>query len=128
MAQRIAAERPTSNGPRVSQVRIGPSWDRWYRTNPTVQVAGMVTTQAIAISPTHRQLVPLRPAVPAPTTDEAAAWVVEMGTPRAVAPKIAVVAPMLAATPVRAFRLVSRSPMVRMMRHPPQTVPRAMAA
>jgi hypothetical protein len=36
-------------------------------------------------------------------TDEAAVWVVEIGMPRAIAPKIAVVAPMFAATPVLAL-------------------------
>ena len=47
--------------------------------------------------------------------------------PSPVAPKIAVMAPMLAATPEFACSVVIFSPMVSMIFQPPQTVPSAMA-
>ena len=62
--------------------------------------ARMVRIQAVTISATTFQFVFCWDPRPAPITDVAAAWVVEIGTPAAVAPKIAVAAPMLAATPL----------------------------
>ena len=90
-------------------------------------VVGSVTIQARTISPTTLRLMPIPEATPAPATDEAAACVVEIGTPRPVAPKIEVTAPMLAATPDDACSVVIFRPMVSMIFQPPQTVPSAMA-
>jgi hypothetical protein len=60
-------------------------------------------------------------------TVDAAAWVVEIGIARAVAPKIAVVAPMLTATAVLTLSLVNFNPMVWMIFQPSRTVPNAIA-
>ena len=81
---------------------------------------------ASTISPTTLRLMPIPEPTPAPATDEAAAWVVEIGTPSPVAPKIEVTAPMLAATPEAACRVVIFRPIVSMIFQPPQTVPSAM--
>ena len=83
--------------------------------------------QAMTISPTTFQRAPRPEATPAPTIDDAAAWVVEIGMPRLVAPKIAVVAPMLAAAPELACSVVSFRPMVSMIFQPPHRVPSAIA-
>ena len=66
--------------------------------------------------------------MPAPTTEDAAACVVEIGMPSAVAPKMAVTAPMLAATPELALSRVIRRPIVWMILQPPHMVPTAIAA
>ena len=58
---------------------------------------------------------PARRPHPLRRSSVAAAWVVEIGMPRPVAPKMAVVAPMLAATPELACSVVMRSPIVSMM-------------
>jgi hypothetical protein len=90
-------------------------------------VEGMVMTQAPTISITTRRLTLWPEATPEPVTEEAAAWVVEIGIPIPVAPKIAVTAPMLAASPELARSEVMRGPIVSMIFQPPQTVPIAMA-
>ncbi len=87
----------------------------------------MVSTQATSISPTTFQLAPLPEPTPAPTMDDAAACVVEIGMPTAVAPKMAVVAPTLAARPELACSVVSFRPIVSMIFQPPHRVPRAIA-
>ena len=99
-----------------------------YMTKETVAAAGIVTIQATSISPTTFQLAPLPDATPPPTIEEAAACVVEIGMPTAVAPKIAVVAPMFAARPEFACSVVIFRPIVSMIFQPPQSVPRAIAA
>src|SRR6478752_165897 len=53
-------------------------------TQPITTVDGMVTTQATTISPTTLRLTPCPEATPEPVTDDAAAWVVEIGIPIAV--------------------------------------------
>ena len=84
---------------------------RGVNLNPGAEPEDMVSIRIFANA---QQLISMRlrpmravkrcctPPMPAPTTDDAAAWVVEIGAPRLVAPKIAVTAPMLAATPVLA--------------------------
>ncbi len=79
----------------------------------------------MTISPILRPFRPVPAAAPEPITEEAAAWVVEIGTPSSVAPKMEVTAPMLAATPELAFSLVIRRPIVSMIFQPPHMVPRA---
>src|SRR6478735_3452966 len=96
-------------------------------TQPITTVEGMVTTQATTISPTTLRLTPCPEATPEPVTDDAAAWVVEIGIPIAVAPKIELTAPMLAASPELARSEVIRRPSVSMIFQPPQIVPAAMA-
>ena len=88
--------------------------------------AGMVRTHAVTISPTTFQLAPLPEETPAPITELAAAWVVEIGAPIAVAPKIAVVAPRLRRAGL-ACSVVMRRPIVSMIFQPPHRVPRAIA-
>ena len=103
------------------------SWVSLNMRKAMVAAAGIVMIQASTISPTTFQLAPLPEPTPAPTMDEAAACVVEIGMPTAVAPKIAVVAPMLAATPELAWRVVIFRPIVSMIFQPPHSVPSAMA-
>ena len=61
--------------------------------------------------------------IPAPTTELAAACVVEIGIPIAVAPKIALEAPIFAAAPEAACSVVIFKPMVSMIFQPPHKVP-----
>ena len=103
------------------------SWVSWNIIHAITIVDGMVITQATTISTTTRRFTPLPEATPEPITEDAAAWVVEIGMPIPVAPKMAVTAPMLAARPELARSVVIRSPMVSMIFQPPQTVPTAIA-
>ena len=95
--------------------------------HPTTTVDGMVMTQEATIFTTTRRLTPWPEATPEPVIEDAAAWVVEMGMPMPVAPKIAVTAPMLAANAELARNVVMRRPIVSMIFQPPHTVPTARA-
>ncbi len=98
----------------------------WYMAKPTRPHTGMVTTQAMPMSRMTPHLTVRRDATPTPMIEVAAAWVVEIGMPAFEAPKIAVVAPMFADSPLAFVSRVIFRPIVSMMAHPPQYVPREM--
>ena len=68
-----------------------------------------------------------RRAAPVPTTLPVMAWVVETGMPSALAPNRTIELAVEAQNPEWWFRRVSRVPMVRMIRQPPDSVPSAIA-
>jgi hypothetical protein len=94
MAQAIHPTSTNRTDPTEIQAAAPGSWVSWYITHPTTIVDGMVMTQEANIFSTTRRLTPWPEATPEPVIEEAAAWVVEMGMPMPVAPKIAVTAPM----------------------------------
>jgi hypothetical protein len=128
MAQAIHPTSTNRTEPTEIQAAAPGSSVSWYVTHLTTIVDGMVMTQEANILTTTRRLTPWPDATPEPMIDEAAAWVVEMGMPMPVAPKIAVTAPMLAANPELARNVVIRRPIVSMIFQPPHTVPAAMAS
>ena len=65
---------------------------------------------------------------PTPTIAPVIAWVVLTGTPKCVAVRSAIAAPVSAANPLTGCSLVIFDPIVWMMRHPPASVPSAIAA
>jgi hypothetical protein len=67
----------------VAQAAAPGNWVNRYMTREIPTVAGMVTTQAVTISPTTFGLTPPPDWMPDPVTDEAAACVVEHGRDRA---------------------------------------------
>ena len=87
----------------------------------------MVTTHATTIfRNTAQSTVLLRLVVPTPATAPATVWVVETGAPSAVEPKSAIAAPVSAQKPLTGRSRVMPVPIVRTMRHPPDSVPSAM--
>ena len=110
MAQAIQPPSTNRTEPTAIQAAAPGSWVSRYISQPMMTVEGMVTTQAATIPITTRRLTPWPEATPEPVTEEAAAWVVEIGIPIPVAPKIAVTAPMLAASPELARSEVMRRP------------------
>src|SRR3954470_23185265 len=90
---------------------------------------GMVRTQATTIRWPQIHRTDRSPrVVPTPRIDPVMAWVVLMGTPPNVAAKIVVAAAVSAQNPPTGVRRVMPDPIVLTIRHPPNIVPRAMAA
>ncbi len=91
--------------------------------------AGMVNSHAQTIWPaTPHRTADHRLVAPTPTMAPVMAWVVLTGMPRKVANRIADAAPVSAANPFTGWSFVMRDPIVWMIRHPPDSVPRPMAA
>ena len=85
--------------------------------------------QAQRIEPAipQRTAVILR-ALPTPTIALVIVWVVETGIPRLVAKNKVMAPPVSAQNPPTGFNLVIFMPMVLTIRHPPNKVPRLIAA
>ena len=81
MAQMAQPVKAATMVPTVIHASAVGSWVSRNMMKEMAQAAGIVTTHARTISPTTFQLAPLPEATPAPTTELAAAWVVEIGTP-----------------------------------------------
>src|SRR5262245_17407899 len=88
----------------------------------------MVTTQAHTTRPaTPHRTADSRRAAPTPTIPPVIVWVVDTGMPAAEVANSVTAAADSAATPPTGWSLVMREPMVFTIRHPPVSVPRAMA-
>jgi hypothetical protein len=119
---------PTStNSTEPTEIQGSRAGELGQLVHPTTTVDGMVMTQEATIFTTTRRLTRWPEATPEPVIEDAAAWVVEMGMPMPVAPKIAVTAPMLATNAELARNVVMRRPIVSMIFQPPHTVPTARA-
>src|SRR5438094_550711 len=91
--------------------------------------AGMVRIHAHTIWPaTPHRTADRRRVEPTPTIDPVIACVVLTGTPNCVAIDSANAAPVSAAKPPTGFSFVIFDPIVWMIRQPPASVPRAIAA
>src|SRR6476659_8503962 len=89
----------------------------------------MVRIHAYTIRPaTPHRTAENRCAAPTPTMAPVIVWVVETGMPQCEAARTAPAAPVSAQKPENGFNFVIRVPIVRTIRHPPVSVPRALAA
>src|SRR6266852_1520368 len=96
-------------------------------THAIAAVAGIVTSQAVAIVAPRPQLTAESFRVtPTPITDPVITWVVLTGRPISVAPWITLAPINWAVRPVAGSNLIMLQPRVRMIRQPPAYVPKAM--
>ena len=103
--------------------------DRKYVSEATKADAGIVKIQAITIEPaTFQRTAETRRAAPTPTIAPVIVWVVETGTPSAVAANSVIAPPVSAQNPCAGVSLVILRPIVRTIRQPPSSVPSAIAA
>jgi hypothetical protein len=127
MAQAIHPTSTNRTEPTEIQAAAPGSSVSWYITHLTTIVDRMVMIPGGQHLHHNPEIDALAGGDSGADDREAAAWVVEMGMPMPVAPKIAVTAPMLAANPELARNVVIRRPIVSMIFQPPHTVPAAMA-
>ena len=91
--------------------------------------AGMVRTQAQTMRPAMPQrTADSRRIDPTPMIAPVMVWVVLTGMPRCVAVNSEIAPAVSAAKPPTGWSLVILEPIVWMMRHPPESVPSAIAA
>ena len=94
-----------------------------------IAAAGIVSTQAQTIRPaTPQRTAEKRCVDPTPTIAPVMVCVVLTGMPKYVATEIASAPPVSAQKPPTGRRRVMRYPIVCTMRHPPNSVPNAIAA
>jgi len=90
---------------------------------------GIVSTQATTIwRATPHRIAESLVTAPTPMMAPVIVCVVETGIPSAVAAKSVMAPPVSAQKPPTGFSFVIRSPIVRTMRQPPESVPSAIAA
>ena len=93
-----------------------------------IAAIGIVRIQAHTIRPaTPHRTDEMRCAAPTPLIEPVIVCVVETGIPKCEAMKIAAAPPVSAQKPPYGLRRVMRWPIVFTIRHPPNSVPRAMA-
>src|SRR4030042_5278647 len=97
-----------------------------YKPAATSAVAGIVSTQAVAISlPTPQRTLFFLSAAPTPMIDELTTWVVLTGPPINDAPNITTDEDNCEANPSMGLMRNIFPPKVRMKLHPPTAVPNA---
>jgi len=102
---------------------------RYWQRAEISAAAGMVRIQAQTMRPaTPHRTEEKEVVLPTPIIAPVMVWVVETGTPKKVANKIEIAPPVSAQKPPTGFNLVIFCPMVLTIRHPPDMVPKAIAA
>ena len=112
---------------RCGRVHQKTSLNNHVKTNPRTRQAGKVSTHVVTIwRLTDQFTAESRRVAPTPMIAVPMVWVVDSGTPKREASKIAVLAAVSAAKPLTGSSRVMPAPIVRMMRQPPSAVPIAM--